>query len=206
MTVSLTLNPVGHLIAPGHVVRLAISQTLFPTVWPTATLPALTLRSDSCTYLDVPLHEGPLQAALPAQLPTHHLPQPMSGVITVESGKFERSQTIDYVEEVVHITTCNYDGTTRMTTEGIEHGGFQKVMIRIRCDGDPLSVVIRCENEESLRFDSTEYEQECLVRATTEMSCDRDHWFVESTVRAYLAGNQVAERLEPRLSIPRDHM
>ena len=98
--VRITLDQMAYRLAPGHRLRLALSNTYWPFVWPSPELAVLTVVAGD---LALPVHEGEAlgwEPPLPAMAPAwrHRVLRPASDQRRVEVGPTGRRRLVVEVE------------------------------------------------------------------------------------------------------------
>lgn len=195
-TVRVQLNDIGHAFSPGNRVRLAVSSTYWPLVWPSPEAPTLLLVAGA-SQLDVPVRRaGPLDATLPAPPPAVTAP-PMKSTAIRTGGLIRR------IEREAHSAT-----TTLVVGHGRDHARIDAIDLEVSetpmqrwsiVDGDPLSArgevvttTLRRRGPWSVR-----------VETRTVMTVTKDHWLVAATLEAF-EGDRRAFARTWDTSIPRD--
>jgi len=115
----------------------------------------------------------------------------------------DRHLKVDYINDTVEIVLFSGKEISTFAGEVITNGAYQKITYRISASGNPTSVRVLCENVEELTHHDVD-DRPCVVTATTEMSCDATHYFVESKVVATRGSDVIAQRLDKQAAIARD--
>jgi len=189
--VDLPLKVIAHRFKPGSKIRVAISESLWPLVWP----------SPEVVSLD--LYFGDASLTLPVRsIPASEAPF----AIAITHDGFSRG------EPSLDIQTEDQDGWVRVqgawpdrpytvAAAGTElSGGGPDMRLEYRAK-DPVSskwVVIQTS-----RFRRADWN--CEIRVEIEMSCDASHYFLQERLSALKDGTQIfrterSERIPRRLT------
>ncbi len=191
------LNDTGYRFAPGHRIRIALSTTYWPIVWPSPERFGLTVFA------------GPAMLSLPERAPrpgdgelaAFEAPEmsPPEARSTIRPGSHERSVTRDNMTGETRFLMADDDGLTRIDAIGLEIASSKWHECRVH-DEDPLSA---------------HYE----TRWTKEMG--RGDWRISTRTRVVMTATATEFRLDGELDawegelrvytrnwseiIPRDH-
>lgn len=169
--VRVLLNDAGAVFPVGHKVRLALSTTYWPMIWPSPVKATLTIFGGT---LDLPVRPPQAIDALPLLPdPETALPEP---------------------------TTVVRPGVVYMNRIGLELATESKSTFHVEED-DPLSAVAELSRTETISRDTWRVG----IETQTRLSCTRDAFRLQATLRAREGANEVSHR-EWDLSIPRDFM
>ena len=179
-SIEVVLNDIAHRFAAGHRVRVAVSTTLWPMVWPssrpvvlnlypgasTLELPVRAHDDDETEIADLPAASmsavRPVEVLRPAKQPDIHVSENLS------SGVTEFRQFMD-------------DGFVRSLDHDWCFGGTTTVVQRIR-DDDPCSAEM--EMRGVLRFTRAD-DIDARVELRTRLTADHNHFFVHAQLDAY---------------------
>jgi putative CocE/NonD family hydrolase len=196
ITAKLQLNDLAHRFAPGHRIRVAISTSYWPMVWPSPAAVQFSLETGA-SFIDLPLRNAeqedgaafagePLEMAPPAETETLRLPASSrvlrrdlaSGVWRqdlVEDGGAYRIEAIDL--EVADGMTCSY----------------------IIAEDDPLSAVATWRwHSERARGD-----WRIRIESVTRLRATEKYFLVDTDVDAWENGVSLFTRAW-RERVPRD--
>jgi predicted acyl esterase len=177
--VALPLNFTAHRFAAGSRVRLALSQSLWPLVWPAPEVPTLSIALDE-TDLTLPVRPAPpAEAAMPIALapapasdskgwPVMEITQTAGAIRVVETWPMSSSVVADIGETV--------------------SGGGPNVTLSMRA-GDPLSCLWQAE--QSARYQRPGWD--VAIRSEVSVRADAGHYQVEERTQASLNGETVAD-------------
>lgn len=187
--VEFELTATGYAFPPGHRVRVALSDTYWPWVWPHPERGELRVVPAHST-LHLPVREAPAEEPAvhfeePEQAPplpvTHHRPT---------APRPERLVTHDVAAgEWTLEVDPNYGGS-RTYPDGLRYDETARETYRIRTD-DPLSADAISEWHIRLRR-GDDYDAEIITR--TELRATEAHFVMDSYLEARAAGETVTER------------
>ncbi len=200
--VTIRLNDIAHAFPPGHRLRLAISTSYWPLVWPSPEPVNLTLFTEG-SHLHLP-ERPPLRkdAELRSFPPAEGAPGPPQTEIT--PGPAQRTVERDLVSgEVRHVISTDIEprrgpAIWRMEDIGLELGHGIIETFRIRGDS-PLSAEAEIVQNTVTRREGWE------VKVNTRLQCsaDADFFFLMAEIEALEGGKTVFRRHWDR-RIPRD--
>lgn len=203
--VTVTLNDIAHGFPSGHAIRLAVSTTYWPLVWPAPHAAVLSFDLGACA-LDLPVRTPrPEDLAIrsfeePEAAPTatrHIALRPPRFVRSFERDLTTNETTYRLFSEggdlesgsVMHVDAINMD---------LGHTVERRFTIG---ETDPLSA--RAEIEEKLMMRRADWV--VRVEAMTRLSADADSFRVEARLRATEGGEEVFNRVWDE-RIPRDFL
>ncbi len=176
-TVRLLLDDVAVKVRKAQRLRISISTSYWPLIWPAPEAPRLTLHLGN-SFVDVPVRKirrgetpppfAPAEAAAPVKLET------------VRKPSNQRALSIDQKSGEQCLTIVDDFGASTITEHGLTYGGVGRETYRIRPD-DPLSARQECHwTEERSRGD-------WKVRTETysAMTASKSHWHVTGRLEAY---------------------
>ena len=171
--VRIQLNDAGSVFPAGHKVRLAISTAYWPTVWPSPETATVQIFTGT---LDLP------------QRPPNTADAGLSPFLEPETAPPEKP------------TIIHRDGVRieRIDRIGLELGTQWKAEYHVE-ENDPLSAVAELSNTQTLSRDGWQVRVETQLR----MSCTRDNFLLQGSLRAFDGAKEVYHRDWDR-SIPRD--
>jgi predicted acyl esterase len=196
--VSVELDDIGHRFAAGSRVRVAVSPTYWPWMWPSPEAVTLSVFTGAGSSLELPV--------IPLDAPTESEP----------FGPPEAAEPLDVVEH-------SKEHTSRVLTRDVQAGRsdlayhwnsgsdtlfphgmrviFDNEAIYSIVEGDPLSAEVRCFQGITYRRDESGWK--VRIEARGRMSCDRDSYVLEHQLMTWEGDMPVHERTWAR-SIPRD--
>jgi len=193
--VRVPLVDTGYSFVPGHRIRVAVSTTYWPLVWPSPEPVTLTLHTGA-SALELPVRPphpddakvrfGPAQAAAPV-VRTALTPGSRNRVVTTDVG------TGETVVEV-----ADTSGRGRFEHLGLEVESRSVERYRI-VEGDPLS----CVADVSGQWQFARGDWQVTTRMSTRVTCDRRAYHVTARLEGYEGDERVFER-EVTRRIPRN--
>lgn len=199
--VRVQLNDIGYRFPADHTIRIGISSSYWPMIWPTPESVRLTIFTGAS---ELHLPERP-ERAEDAELQPFEPPErgPDMEQTALEWVTPERTVEKDLTNDETIYTAFgdsgDFDGASLARIEDIDLtvGHTTRKTFRIR-DYDPLSARTRIEQVIVLGRDGWKIRIESL----TELSCDREHFYVHATQTAHEGGREVSQR-EWHETIPR---
>ena len=194
LTIRLTLDQTGYRLAAGHRLRLALSTTYWPFVWPSAEAATLALSSGQLT---IPVHPGaetdewafpPAEAARPANL------------LKLREGSASRSIMHDLITGTHKLIVTNDEGATENLDHGLCTSETTKEVWSIKSD-DPLSARVDIVwNQELWRG-----AWRVATEASASMWADKQMLHMQAKIIAKEGDHEVFVR-EFKDSVARDHL
>jgi putative CocE/NonD family hydrolase len=186
------LNDAGHAFLPGHRIRIALSTTSWPMVWPEA-VPSTLAFLTGASELELPIR--PVDAAPEAaDLGAAWRPAPRVDVLA--AGRHERVVEADGDRQIVRNTIDG--GRSRVLATGVTCG-TRAEDIASMAEGDPLSARMTSERRVTLEHpDGTTV----AVTGWLELTATAVTWELRGRLRAEERDAFVADRTFER-SIPR---
>ncbi|GHA58999.1 peptidase S15 [Streptomyces tauricus] len=191
-TVEFELNGVGYAFPPGHRVRVAVSDTYWPWVWPHGERGGLTvLPAESAVLLpvrDPASDEG--RAPIRFEEPEQAVPLAVEHEAAADPGP-ERLVTHDVAKgEWTLEVDPNYGGS-RVYPDGLRYDESARETYRIRSD-DPLSA--RAVSEWAIRLRrGDDWDAEIITR--TELRATATEFIMDSRLEARADGETVVKRV-----------
>ncbi len=162
--IRIQLNDAGSVFPAGHRVRLALSTTYWPMIWPSPEQATLTISGGT---LDLPVRPPPATDALLSPLPDPESTPPEKPTIVRRGGA--RIERIDRI--------------------GLELGTEGKSRFHVEED-DPLSSVYELQRTQTMSRDAWQVRIETQMR----LSCTRDAFLLQASLRAFEGANEVCHR------------
>ncbi|MFE7172758.1 CocE/NonD family hydrolase [Streptomyces sp. NPDC057616] len=186
--VEFDLNGIGYAFPPGHRVRVAVSDTYWPWVWPHAERGALhVVPAASAVLLPVrdPVDEAPVRFEEPEQAP----PMPVVHDVPADPRP-ERLVSHDVARGEWTLEVDPGYGGTRTYPDGLRYEESARETYTIRT-GDPLSA--RAVSEWCIRLRrGDDWDAEIMTR--TELRATAADFIMDSRIEARADGETVAER------------
>jgi hypothetical protein len=185
MQVALTLDQMAYDLAPGHRLRLALSNSYWPFVWPSPLPVSLHLTGGTLT---LPVHEGAAPGWAFAEAP----PVAPTRLRMLSAGHDSRTRTLDEITGTERITITSDSGLTENPDHGLQTRTVMTEEWQIHPD-DPLSASCAIRWEQSFARGDWSVTTEVRARQTgTATSLDLDAQFTASIKD----GNEVPEIIE----------
>jgi hypothetical protein len=190
------MNEIGHVFPAGHRIRLAISSSYWPIIWPSPRPVRLVVRTGG-SRLVLPLRDrqgGDAAIRFEPAVIGRATPR------TVRKGtRQERTITRDVATNEVVYTVVRDEGRSVIDEIGVETGFEKKVAYRIRPD-DPTSARVDLREAFAQRH---EQGWDTFVEAEAALTSTAEEFLVEASLKAFEAGKPffVKSWLE---RIPRD--
>lgn len=194
LTIRLTLDQTGYRLAAGHRLRLALSTTYWPFVWPSAEAATLALTSGQLT---LPVHPGaemdewafpPAEAARPANL------------LRLREGTASRSIDHDLITGTHRLIVANDEGATENLDHGLCTAESSHEVWSIQSD-DPLSARVDIVWTQELWRGAWRVATE----ASASMWADEEMLHMEAKIVATEGDHEVFSK-EFKDSVARDHL
>lgn len=196
--VSFKLSDCGQRLGAGSVLRLALSTSYFPTVWPSPEQATLTIDCAS-SKLELPSRrESPLDGELKPFGPP--IVGPPLDIVTLREGKSTASITTDLMTGEMRACYSGDDGYV----ENRENGWRWAEDTVFTCGvlpNDPLSA----HAEQEFRFRCGRGELDLLTQGWCKMTTTKSDWLIHTRLEGVENGERIFEH-EENLTIPRDHM
>ncbi len=191
--VRVQLNDIGYGFRAGHTVRVAVSTSYWPMIWPSPEPVELTVYTGTST-LELP--ERPPREA-DAELRPFEPPErgPVSEHTPLEWAQNQRLVELDLTTDEMVYTAFgdggDFGGAALARIEDIDLtiGYTMRRTFRIR-DDDPLSAWAEIQQKTKFRRGDWSVRIECR----TVISGDRDNFRVQATLEAYEGQEQVRRR------------
>ena len=194
----LPLKVIAHRFAAGHRIRLAVSTTYWPWMWPHPEPVTLGLHCGEASFVDLPVRAP--QAA-DAALAPFGPPERPPGIATEVLGRRPTQRTIsrDLATGSAEVLfDWDVGGNFRLADAGIEADGSNVTSYRITA-GQPLSAEVHTEQSAALRSEHFSV----AVAATGRMTADPTTFLVTLTLDARQDGHRVHSR-QWHLEFPRN--
>jgi hypothetical protein len=189
-TMRVPLEAVAYALPPGHSLRVALSPTYWPWVWPSPDPVSLTVFTAE-SRLELPAR-SPAEESSP---PAFDAPPETEGANLCECGRTLSSDSVTGRSEVV---VRRERGKRRVREDGVEVGGSQTDRFSI-ITGDPLSAAVECDR--TLTMSRGAWSTRVETRST--MTADRDSFHLVNLIEAFENDERIYSR-ERSVFVPRD--
>lgn len=195
--VTVRLNAIAHRFPAGHRLRVAISPTYWPWLWPSPEPVTLEVVAGA-SAVELPVRRS---SAADDALPAFDEPEvaaPLE-VEELEPGSATRRVERDFMTGTA-VLTYEFGGGRRVLPTGVElaDGGRETFTIR---EGDPLSARVRCEEFVEIGRGDVR----TRVETDSEMWSDAEHFYVRNRIRAY-ENKALVHEDERDFAVRRDHV
>jgi hypothetical protein len=176
--VEIPLKAVGYSIPAGHHLRLAISTTYWPWIWPTAETATISVHTTPHARLVLPLRtlqaddgSDPFEPAMTAPpLPHEIVREPLPSTTVLR----------DMASGTVEYRLCRALYGARRLPGGLEYGDEDMTIFRVN-DADPRSATAEC----TWRTDIGRGTWRTRIDVATSMTGDDGHFHLRATIDAY---------------------
>lgn len=172
---SIALNECAHKLRAGHTLRLALSNSYWPIVWPAPTATTLTLDLHECT-LELPVRTVAMEIAPAAPATPQDFPTLAADVLREPSAAARTDLMGDGV--IVQETFDDY-GATRNPNHGLEVGSHVTTRYYIHPE-DPTTA--RFESLWAFTFQRGDWRVE--IETENSMACDAENFYLRRNLRA----------------------
>jgi hypothetical protein len=196
--VRVQLNDTAWRLPAGHRLRLSVSTSYWPFVWPSPEPVILTLAAGR-SRLDLPVRTGRGADARLPPLPPHELPEPLA-VTTLEPGRLVEEFVRKRADGLLESRYDNDSGLIRYEGIGLD----ARTIIRERfaiLPNDPLSA--RGDCAWTVSFARGDWRVE--TRSRTVMTATASEFLIDAELEASENGAQVFAR-RWRRAVPRDNV
>ena len=189
---TLKLDQCAYTVPAGHRLRISISNSYWPLLWPSPNATTLTISGGTVQLpllneaLRQPFAFAPPEAADPWQTET------------IREGANSRKQETDLNTGIVHLRIEDDFGKVRDADHGLINGSVAREHWQIHPD-DPLSARGTCHWSDEVERDDIKLRTE----ARCEMWSDHDHFYLTAKIEAFENGQLVFER-NVSDKVPRD--
>ena len=182
MDVAFQIDQMAYRLAAGHHLRLALSTTYWPFLWPSPQAATLTLTGGR---LDLPVHQGSKAEWVP---PPPEGAQPWAHKV-LRAGKTSRKIETDLIAGTTSLIVNDDLGDVENLTHGLCTGESMTELWEIRPD-DPLSA--RAVHTWEQRLSRGDWA--VRTQAWAEMSATADHLRLQARLVAWEGDNKIFER------------
>jgi uncharacterized protein len=188
VVVTIPLQSTAYAIPAGHRIRLAVSTTYWPMVWPSPEPTTLTVLCGPRSRLSLPRRGA---SELDARLPVFEAPETGTALATektmVRPGGRRVRRSLDTGE--VEVEFDWHPSRTRILATGTELGEENVTTYRV-VEGDPLSATVITRVEVSLHRPGWN----TRTVATSTMTCDAERFTVTTTLDAFEDSTRIRAR------------
>ncbi|WP_327369252.1 CocE/NonD family hydrolase [Streptomyces sp. NBC_01217] len=196
--VAFDLNGIGHTFPPGHRIRLAVSSSYWPWIWPQAGSVGFTLDADGSS-VELPVRRRTEDPAIRFEEPEQSEPLGVVHPETLDEQRPERLVVRDVAKGTWRLEVDPRYGGTRIYPDGLEFTEDALETYTIR-ENDPLSA--RARADWAIRLHRPEMAWDVRIETRSEISAD-DKDFITSDEVVCKDGGEVVFHRTWEKRIPR---
>ncbi|WP_405892905.1 CocE/NonD family hydrolase [Streptomyces sp. NBC_01527] len=184
--VTFELNGIGHAFSPGHRIRLAVSSSYWPWIWPQAGSAGFTLDADG-SLLELPVRHRAEEPSITFEEPEQAEPLLVVLPVTLDEPRPERLVVRDVAKGEWRLEVDPRYGGTRVHPDGLEftEDGVDVYTIQ---ENDPLSA--RTRSDRTIRLHRPETAWDVKIETRSEISGD-EHDFLTSDEMVGKDGDEI---------------
>ncbi|MDX6523704.1 MAG: uncharacterized protein QOI17_1217 [Gaiellales bacterium] len=175
--VTVELDSIGHVLAAGNRVRVAISPTYWPWAWPSPERVTLSIETGSDTRLELPVRQVERESEIRFE-PAETSPALTVEPIAIEPGSYE--SRYDATTGLAELRWSWAGGGFRLPEDGLEYTQSESNYCSIR-DNEPLSA--KAESVRQITLGRDDWQTRIETRST--MTADADSFLVTTVLDAY---------------------
>ncbi len=195
--ISIEMKPMAQTLTTGQRMRLSISTSYWPMIWPSPELATLTI-DESASRVEVPVQSQ--LTILNADLFAPAEEAEAGGVTVVRDGAESRRILRDLGAGRTDFIASRDDGVYVLDDVGTELS-FTRLRMSSIVDDEPLSATAEYHSIATFRRG----DWDCRVESEITMTCDAQSFHVDARLTAHDGEALFAERTFHR-TIPRDHL
>ena len=196
--VAFRLNALGHAFPAGHRIRVSLSPTYWPFMWPSPEPVTLTAGAASSVQLPVREPRPEDDALQPFEEP--EVSQPLEIEHHSGGGPASPTLTVDRGNGRATLSITTHDSVDRLVEADLEVAEWAVDTYSI-VEGDPLSAEVRADWTIGL----ARGDWRTRVETSSVMTADAESFLLTDSVDAYEGNHRLFSRSWTR-SIPRDHI
>lgn len=184
--VTFELNGIGHTFSPGHRIRLAVSSSYWPWIWPQAGSAGFTLHADG-SRVELPVRHRTEEPSIVFEEAEHAEPLVVVLPVTLDEPRPERLVVRDVAKGEWRLEVDPRYGGTRVHPDGLEftEDGVDAYTIQ---ENDPLSAHTR--SDWTVRLHRPETAWDVKIETRSEISGD-EHDFLTSDEMVCKDGDEI---------------
>ncbi|MFF9509898.1 CocE/NonD family hydrolase [Streptomyces sp. NPDC014724] len=188
--VTFELNGIGHTFPPGHRIRLAISSSYWPWIWPQAGSVGFTLDADGSS-LELPVRRHTEDPAIRFEEPEQSEPLGVVHPVTLDGQRPERLVVRDVAKGEWRLEVDPRYGGTRVYPDGLEFTEDALETYTIQ-ENDPHSA--RTRSDWTIRLHRPEMAWDVRIESRSEISADDTDFITSDEVVCRDGGEVVFHR------------
>ncbi|WP_413752959.1 CocE/NonD family hydrolase [Streptomyces sp. R-74717] len=188
--VTFDLNGIGHTFPPGHRIRLAVSSSYWPWIWPQAGSVGFTLDADG-SFVELPVRRHTEDPAIRFEEPEQSEPLGVVHPVTLDEQRPERLVVRDVAKGEWRLEVDPRYGGTRVYPDGLEFTEDAVETYTIQ-ENEPLSA--RTRSDWSIRLHRPEMAWDVRIETRSEISADETDFITSDEVLCKDGGEVVFHR------------
>ncbi|MFE7395311.1 CocE/NonD family hydrolase [Streptomyces sp. NPDC057557] len=188
--VTFDLNGIGHTFPPGHRIRLAVSSSYWPWIWPQAGSVGFTLDADG-SFVELPVRRHTEDPAIRFEEPEQSEPLGVVHPVTLDGQRPERLVVRDVAKGEWRLEVDPRYGGTRVYPDGLEFTEDAMETYTIQ-ENEPLSA--RTRSDWSIRLHRPEMAWDVRIETRSEISADETDFITSDEVLCKDGGEVVFHR------------
>ena len=188
--VTFELNGIGHTFPPGHRIRLAVSSSYWPWIWPQAGSAGFTLEADGSSF-ELPVRRPTEDPAIGFEEPEQSEPLGVVHPADPATQRPERLVIRDVAKGEWRMEVDPRYGGTRVYPDGLEFTEDALETYTIQ-ENDPLSA--RTRSDWTIRLHRPELSWDVLIETRSEIAADATDFITSNEVVCKDGGEVVFHR------------
>lgn len=176
--VNFELNGIGHTFPPGHRIRVALSSSYWPWIWPQAGSAGFTLEAEG-SLVELPVRRHTEDPGITFGEPEQAEPLGVAYPVTLDEQRPERLVVRDVAKGEWRLEVDPRYGGTRVYPDGLEFTEDALETYTIQED-DPLSA--RARSDWTIRLHRPEMSWDVRIETRSETSADADDFITSNEV------------------------
>ncbi len=198
ITVRFPLKAVGYALAPGHRIRLALSTSYWPWLWPSPHRATITVHGGDASALRLPARAPRPEADAKIAFEPPETATPLDvEILRARAPRLETARDA-LTGRTQLVMARDFNGAKRFPS-GLEYHDEDPITFSI-VEDDPLSARVECLRRIVVRRG----DWDTRIEVTAVMTADAERFHVSSTLDAY-EGDVRVHTAAHAAAIPRDH-
>lgn len=176
--VAFELNGIGHTFPPGHRIRLAVSSSYWPWIWPQAGSAGFTLDADG-SFVELPVRRRTEDPSIRFEQAEQSEPLGVVHPVTLDEPRPERLVVRDVAKGEWRLEVDPRYGGTRVHPDGLEFTEDAVETYTIQ-ENDPLSA--RTRSDWTIRLHRPEMAWDARIETRSEIGADATDFITSDEV------------------------